>query len=39
MFSSSQNIPTIGRLLMLNEDLIEAVSLGHDIGMPLLDMW
>lgn len=23
---------TIGRLLMLNEDLIEAISLGHDIG-------
>lgn len=23
---------TIGRLLMLNEDLIEAIALGHDIG-------
>ena len=25
---------TIGRYLFLNEDLIEAVSLGHDIGHP-----
>jgi dGTPase len=25
---------TIGRLLRLNEDLIEAISLGHDIGHP-----
>jgi dGTPase len=25
---------TIGRYLLLNEDLIEAVSLGHDIGHP-----
>jgi len=27
---------TIGRILNLNEDLIEAISLGHDIGHPPL---
>ncbi|WP_245618563.1 HD domain-containing protein [Methanogenium cariaci] len=25
---------TIGRALSLNEDLIEAIALGHDIGHP-----
>lgn len=25
---------TIGRFLLLNEDLIEAISLGHDVGHP-----
>ncbi len=30
----SQVARTIGRALRLNEDLIEAVSLGHDLGQP-----
>lgn len=30
----SQLARTIGRVLKLNEDLIEAVSLGHDLGLP-----
>lgn len=30
----SQLARTIGRALRLNEDLIEAVSLGHDLGQP-----
>lgn len=30
----SQLARTIGRVLKLNEDLIEAISLGHDLGLP-----
>jgi dGTPase len=30
----SQLARTIGRVLRLNEDLIEAISLGHDLGLP-----
>ncbi len=30
----SQIARTIGRVLRLNEDLIEAISLGHDLGLP-----
>ena len=32
--SVAQIARTIGRLLRLNEDLIEAIALGHDLGHP-----
>ncbi len=28
----SQNARTIGKALRLNEDLVEAIALGHDLG-------
>ena len=34
----SQNARTIAKALRLNEDLVEAIALGHDLDIPLLDM-
>ncbi len=31
----SQNARTIGKALRLNEDLVEAIALGHDLGILL----
>lgn len=34
----SQNARTIAKALRLNEDLVEAIALGHDLGIHRLDM-
>ena len=34
----AQNARTIARALRLNEELVEAIALGHDLGHSLLDM-
>ena len=34
----SQNAGTIAKALRLNEDLVEAIALGHDWGIHRLDM-
>lgn len=34
----SQNARTIAKALRLNEDLVEAIALGHDWGIHRLDM-